>query len=123
MYDMTSRGLVMGTATCCGFVTVDLGIARTFTACSYPWCVLKIFRLASKSASRCLLNRGVAKIGGYHCWAFFHTEDRGWVPVDVSEPDKHPEMKDYYFGSLTEDRVTFRSAATSIWCPRRRNPK
>lgn len=51
--------------------------------------------------------RGNGTIGGYHCWALFHTEDRGWVPVDISEADKHPEMKSYYFGNLTEDRVTF----------------
>ncbi len=47
------------------------------------------------------------KIGGYHCWAFFHAGSHGWVPVDISEADKHPEMKDYYFGNLTADRVTF----------------
>ena len=27
--------------------------------------------------------------------------------MDISEADKHPEMKEYYFGNLTEDRVTF----------------
>jgi len=46
-------------------------------------------------------------IGGYHCWAFFFTEKLGWVPVDISEADKHPSMKEYYFGSLTPDRITF----------------
>ncbi len=46
-------------------------------------------------------------VGGYHCWAFFFTQKRGWVPVDISEADKHPSMKEYYFGSLTQDRVTF----------------
>ncbi len=46
-------------------------------------------------------------VGGYHCWAFFFTQNRGWVPVDISEADKHPSMKEYYFGSLTPDRVTF----------------
>ena len=46
-------------------------------------------------------------VGGYHCWAFFFTPKRGWVPVDISEADKHPSMKEYYFGSLTSDRVTF----------------
>ena len=51
--------------------------------------------------------RGEGKIGGYHCWAFFHTNDQGWVPTDISEADKHPEMRDYYFGNLTENRVTF----------------
>jgi transglutaminase-like putative cysteine protease len=46
-------------------------------------------------------------IAGYHCWAWFYTDQRGWVPVDISEADKHPEMKEYYFGDLTADRVTF----------------
>ena len=46
------------------------------------------------------------KVGGYHCWAKFLADGR-WVPVDISEADKHPELKEYYFGSLTEDRVQF----------------
>ena len=46
-------------------------------------------------------------IGGYHCWAWFHAEGKGWSPVDISEADKHPEMKDYYFGKLTADRIAF----------------
>ena len=51
--------------------------------------------------------RGSGDIGGYHCWAFFHTAQHGWLPVDISEADKHPEMKKYYFGSLTENRIAF----------------
>jgi transglutaminase-like putative cysteine protease len=51
--------------------------------------------------------RGRGAIGGYHCWAWFFADDRGWVPVDISEADKHPELKDYYFGNLTENRVAF----------------
>lgn len=46
-------------------------------------------------------------IGGYHCWAWFYETTRGWVPVDISEADKHPELKSYYFGNLTADRVSF----------------
>jgi transglutaminase-like putative cysteine protease len=46
-------------------------------------------------------------IAGYHCWAWFYLDGRGWVPVDISEADKHPEMKDYYFGNLTADRVLY----------------
>ena len=45
-------------------------------------------------------------IAGYHCWAWVHLDDR-WIPVDISEADKHPEMKEYYFGNLTADRVMF----------------
>ena len=46
------------------------------------------------------------KIGGYHCWAKFAADGR-WIGVDISEADKHPEMKEYYFGNLTPDRITF----------------
>ncbi len=52
-------------------------------------------------------NQKEGEIGGYHCWALFHVAGHGWVPVDISEADKAPEMKDYYFGNLTADRVTF----------------
>lgn len=48
---------------------------------------------------------GIVK--GYHCWAWFYADDHGWVPVDISEADKHPEMKEFYFGKLTKDRVAF----------------
>jgi hypothetical protein len=34
-------------------------------------------------------------------------EDQGWVPVDISEADKHPDLRQYYFGNLTADRVAF----------------
>ncbi len=49
--------------------------------------------------------RGSGQIGGYHCWAWFFGQHQGWTPVDISEADKHPEMRNYYFGNLTENRV------------------
>ena len=51
--------------------------------------------------------RGSGDIGGYHCWAHFFSPGRGWVPVDISEADKHPEKKQYFFGNLDENRVAF----------------
>jgi uncharacterized protein (TIGR03000 family) len=51
--------------------------------------------------------RGTGDIPGYHCWAKFRPTGRNWLPVDISEANKNPKMKDYYFGNLTEDRVTF----------------
>jgi transglutaminase-like putative cysteine protease len=51
--------------------------------------------------------RGQGKIGGYHCWAFFYANNLGWIPADISEADKNPEMKDYFFGNITENRVAF----------------
>ncbi len=46
-------------------------------------------------------------VKGYHCWAWFYVEGRGWLPVDISEADKQPELKEYYFGHLSPDRVAF----------------
>ena len=47
------------------------------------------------------------EIPGYHCWGEFYVADRGWVPIDASEANKHPEMRDSLFGALDEHRVQF----------------
>ncbi len=47
------------------------------------------------------------RTGGYHCWARFYLPGTGWVPVDISEADKAPGKKDYFFGSICENRVRF----------------
>jgi transglutaminase-like putative cysteine protease len=47
------------------------------------------------------------QIAGYHCWASAYVAEYGWVPVDCSEAQKHPEMRDYFFGAHDENRVTF----------------
>ena len=52
-------------------------------------------------------DKTTGKVGGYHCWCSFFVPRYGWVPVDISEADKHPEMKPYYFGNLTPHRITF----------------
>jgi transglutaminase-like putative cysteine protease len=49
--------------------------------------------------------RGEGRVRGYHCWASFWAPGTGWVPVDISEADKHPELARYYFGNLTENRI------------------
>ena len=50
---------------------------------------------------------GAGDIPGYHCWAKFRPTGKGWVPVDISEANKNPNMKEYYFGNLTENRLAF----------------
>lgn len=62
--------------------------------------------------------RGEGAIGGYHCWAQFFVDGHGWVPTDISEADRHPEMKDYYFGNLTENRVMFTTGRDITLVPR-----
>ena len=47
------------------------------------------------------------KVGGYHCWADYYKDDKGWTPVDISEADKAPEKSDYFFGAICQNRVEF----------------
>jgi uncharacterized protein (TIGR03000 family) len=61
---------------------------------------------------------GAGDIPGYHCWAKFRPTGRNWIPVDISEANKNPKMKDYYFGNLTEDRVTFSAGRDINLVPR-----
>lgn len=61
---------------------------------------------------------GSGPVAGYHCWAWFMTPKNGWIPVDISEANRHPQMKDYYFGNLTEDRIQFTTGRDLILSPR-----
>lgn len=62
-------------------------------------------------------DRSSGKIGGYHCWAWFLSPEKGWIPVDISEADKHPEMKDRLFGYLPPDRVAFSTGRDIVLTP------
>ncbi len=53
------------------------------------------------------LNKAKGSIGGYHCWVQFYLPGRGWVPIDASEAAKHPELREYYYGSHPTDRIHF----------------
>lgn len=57
-------------------------------------------------------------IGGYHCWAHFYLPGRGWVPVDVSEADKQPVLRDYFFGAHDPNRVKFTTGRDIVLEPR-----
>ena len=48
-----------------------------------------------------------AEIAGYHCWSDFYVDGKGWIAVDISEAWKHPEKRDYFFGSHDVNRVQF----------------
>jgi hypothetical protein len=66
--------------------------------------------------------RGKGEITGYHCWAKFQPTGQGWVAVDISEANKNPEMADYYFGNLTEDRVAFSVGRDISLVPKQAGP-
>ncbi len=46
-------------------------------------------------------------IPGYHCWAEFYIEGKGWIPLDASEAKKNSKKKEKYFGNLDENRISF----------------
>ena len=48
-------------------------------------------------------------VKGYHCWAEFYVQGRGWIPVDASDASKTADEKvhNYLFGHLDPSRVQF----------------
>jgi transglutaminase-like putative cysteine protease len=65
---------------------------------------------------------GEGEVAGYHCWAKFRPAGKGWVPVDISEANKDPARRDYYFGRLTPDRVCFSTGRDLDLVPRQAGP-
>lgn len=41
---------------------------------------------------------------GYHCWTSFYAHGIGWIPVDCSEAAQKLGLRDYFFGSIDENR-------------------
>ena len=44
------------------------------------------------------------EIPGYHCWAEFYEEGKGWRPIDASEAWKYPARKEVYFGNFDTNK-------------------
>jgi transglutaminase-like putative cysteine protease len=53
-------------------------------------------------------------VAGYHCWAEFWAPGAGWVPVDISEARKHPELKGYFFGHISGNRILVSRARSFV---------
>ena len=61
-------------------------------------------------------------IPGYHCWAEFYVSGPGWVPVDISDANKDPKRKEYFFGHLSPDRVAFSTGRDLTLVPKQDGP-
>lgn len=65
---------------------------------------------------------GKGVVGGYHCWAWFLPDGKGWIPVDISEANRNPDLREYYFGNLTEDRVVVTKGRDLVLEPPQQGP-
>ena len=92
--------LKVGKGNCTDFHTLFIALARA-SAIPARWNIG--FPLAYGDGR----SAGPQEVKGYHCWAEFYAPGAGWVPVDISEARKHPELKDYFFGGLSGNRVLF----------------
>jgi transglutaminase-like putative cysteine protease len=59
---------------------------------------------------------------GAHCWATFHYKELGWVPVDISEADKDPSKKEFFFGQLSTNRIELTTGRDIMLSPPQRGP-
>ncbi len=104
-YDKTGVGWGRGDASyacnvrkgnCTDFHSLFIAMAR---ASSIPSKFVIGFPLSESKSS--------GEIAGYHCWAEFYIEKKGWIPVDASEAYKHPEKGGFFFGGLDANRIEF----------------
>jgi transglutaminase-like putative cysteine protease len=91
--------LKVGKGNCTDFHSLFIALART-SGIPARWNIG--FPLAYGDGRA---NATPQQVPGYHCWAEFYAPGAGWVPVDISEARKHPELKDYFFGNLSGNRV------------------
>ncbi len=61
--------------------------------------------------------------GGYHCWAKFFIPDYGWIPVDISEARKDLSKKEYYWGTICENRIRFSVGRDIVLTPPQQGAK
>ncbi|MES1214500.1 MAG: transglutaminase-like domain-containing protein [Bacteroidota bacterium] len=52
------------------------------------------------------LKPGKNEVKDWHCWASFWVKGPGWITIDASEASKHPELRDYNFGTLSNTYLT-----------------
>lgn len=61
--------------------------------------------------------KGKGTVAGYHCWAEFHLDGFGWVPVDTSEAAKDKSKRAYFFGTLDPNRIEFTTGRDILLSP------
>jgi transglutaminase-like putative cysteine protease len=86
----------VGSGNCTDFHSLFIGMAR---AAGIPARFVMGFPLPT--------DEDEGQIPGYHCWAEFHDERLGWVPIDASEAWRRPEQREFFYGGLDANRIEF----------------
>ena len=94
-YGDTERACDLRKGNCTDFHSLFISLAR---ASGIPAKFVIGFNIPDKKEST---------VKGYHCWAEFYVKGSGWVPVDISQAWKDKSKKEYYFGSLDQNRIQF----------------
>ncbi len=66
--------------------------------------------------------RESGRLPSYHCWARFHINGVGWIPIDASEADRHPELREYNFGSQGANLLKFTHGRDVVLEPPQKGP-
>ncbi|HSP14645.1 MAG TPA: transglutaminase domain-containing protein [Thermoanaerobaculia bacterium] len=63
-------------------------------------------------------------VKGYHCWAEFYIQGKGWIPVDASDASKltDPAAQQALFGNLDPNRVQFTMGRDLVLTPHTSDP-
>ncbi|HEX5023866.1 MAG TPA: transglutaminase domain-containing protein [Agriterribacter sp.] len=67
-------------------------------------------------------NQEKGLVKDWHCWARFFVEGPGWITIDASEADKHPELRDYLFGTLSDQYLTLSHGRDVVLEPAQQGP-
>ncbi|MGC4038487.1 MAG: transglutaminase domain-containing protein [Chitinophagaceae bacterium] len=63
------------------------------------------------------LKPGKKETKDWHCWASFWVKGPGWITIDASETSKHPELRNYNFGTLSNTYLTLTHGRDVILSP------
>jgi Transglutaminase-like superfamily len=68
------------------------------------------------------IKQGKGEVNDWHCWARFWVEGPGWITIDASEAAKHPELRDYNFGTLSNTYITLSHGRDVVLEPVQQGP-
>lgn len=102
----------VGKGNCTDFHAMFNGLART---AGIP---------ARLTMGLALPDAAAGTIGGYHCWTAYWLDGHGWVPMDISESDQHPDRPvAEYFARLDQHRIAMTRGRELVLAPPQAGPR